>query len=246
VIYIWCSRFSEGAKALAAEINTQNYWAKYRRGEIRGLEGGDMIVNWGEKYPFNTPPGVLILNQNQITNKMVELGRFKSAQVPCVEFSSRYQAGFIPRSAHHTCGNDLIQPPRFPAYYVRKYEFAREFRVHVVKSGEEYVSIRSGIKTPIEGQTPHPWIRSHAAGWYLNYGAVCQSAITNKVRNAAKEAVKSLGLDFAAIDVGVLANGNPIVLEANRAPGNEGNTTKKYAGIFIQLANKYQNSLEDR
>jgi hypothetical protein len=55
-----------------------------------------------------------------------------------------------------------------------------------------------------------------------------------KVREAAKQAVAAVGMDFGAVDVLVDNDGNPYVLEVNAAPGIGGTTGEVYAKAFIR------------
>lgn len=251
MIYVYCSRASDGARGLTTEINKLGYWAsRYRRGIIP-LALGDLLINWGEAYPSTIPPGVKVLNKTIESNKLRELQKLKERNVACPEFTTDSNAvgmAWIKRRANHQGGSDLLNPPLRPDYWVKKYDFVNEFRVHIVRMWEGPTSVRAGIKVPRTTgftSTPHPWIKSYDAGWMLDYGSRCQTALKQKTRDAAKAALDALGLDFAAIDIGVLADGTPIVLEANRAPGNEGNTTKIYAQKFISLANREQEELDE-
>jgi hypothetical protein len=139
---------------------------------------------------------------------------------------------WLPRRNNHIGGNDLLQPPTSPDFWVRKEPFVREYRVHSFLGK----SIRAGIKSPREGfdaENPrrgfaqaHPWIRSHDGGWRIKYDGVSS---TTEHRALAKQAVAALGLDFAAVDIGEKADGSLLVLECNRGPGLEGGTIDAYA-----------------
>jgi hypothetical protein len=246
MIYIYCTRPSEGARELVREINAQGYWAKrtktlagvrfhHARGTL-SLPGGTSVRGLSHGLPtlttFNAPLSIQ------------ELQTLRTAGVCCPEVSLSPESNWLPRRNNHQGGSDLLRPPVNPDYYVKKYEITKEFRVHIFRSGEAYSSIRAGLKVPRDGvdsSARHPWIRSYDAGWRLDYGEACQLAIRQSVRDEAKKAIKVLGLDFGAVDVGVLPDGRPLVLEVNRAPGNEGNTTRTYATKFIERANQILN-----
>jgi hypothetical protein len=242
MIYIYCTRPSEGARELVREINAQNYWAK-RTKSFAGTgryRPGDLVVSWGDTCNRSVP-GVTYLNNKPRPTKYQELQTLHTAGVSCPEVSLSPESNWLPRKNNHQGGSDLLRPPVNPDYYVKKYEIRKEFRVHIFRSGETYSSIRAGIKVPRDGvdsSALHPWIRSYDAGWRLDYGQACQLEIRQSVRDEAKLAIKALGLDFGAVDVGVLADNRPLVLEVNRAPGNEGNTTRTYATKFIERANE--------
>jgi hypothetical protein len=249
MIYIYCTRPSEGARELVREINAQNYWAK-RTKSLAGTaryRPGDLVVTWGD-FCFHEKEGVTYLNRTPRPTKYQELQTLRTAGVCCPEVSLSPESGWLPRKNNHQGGSDLLRPPSNPDYYVKKYEITKEFRVHVFRSGETYSSIRAGLKVPRDGvdsSARHPWIRSYDAGWRLDYGQACQLVLRQSVRDEAKKAIKALSLDFGAVDVGVTPDGRPLVLEVNRAPGNEGNTTRTYATKFIEVANSLLNEGED-
>jgi hypothetical protein len=135
---------------------------------------------------------------------------------------------WLGRLRHHVGGNDLLNPPARPDFWVRKMDLRQEIRVHVF--GE--VSIRAGQKIPRAGvATPHKWIRSWDGGWMISYDG---TAVRQAHRDLAKRAIAALGLTFGAVDLGITAEGNAIVLEVNRAPGLEGNSITTYANAIVR------------
>jgi hypothetical protein len=132
---------------------------------------------------------------------------------------------WIGRSRNHVGGNDLLNPPSNPDYFVRMENLAQEYRVHIFKGR----SIRAGIKQPRAGVSPHPWVRSWDGGWMISY-----QGVREPVRVLAKQAVEVLGLDFGAVDIGQKSDGGLIVLEVNRAPGLEGGTIDAYANAIAR------------
>ncbi len=138
---------------------------------------------------------------------------------------------WLPRRNNHIGGADLLDAPAQPDYYSKKEDIVEEYRLHMFRGK----SIRAGKKTQEQfrpdGRTPsHPWIRSFDAGWKIRYDGFSS---TKAQRELAAAALKALGLDFGAVDMGKLANGNLIVLEVNRAPGVEGGTVESYARHII-------------
>jgi len=131
---------------------------------------------------------------------------------------------WLPRRNNHVGGNDLLRDYGFvPDYWSKKLDIVREYRIHSFLGH----SIRAGMKTYRDGiLDPHPWIRSWDGGWRIAYDGVTPR---QKHRNIAHAAIRALGLDFGAVDIGELADGNLIVLEVNRAPGLEGGTITNYA-----------------
>lgn len=149
-------------------------------------------------------------------------------------------ATWIGRSSNHTGGTDLLRG-NGADYWVRKEEFVREYRVHSflgrsIRAGKK--DLREGFTLPSAGQvwTPggtvaHPWVRSWDGGWRIVYDGVSLDG-RNAVRELAHNAVRALGLDFGAVDIGERANGTYAVLEVNRAPGLEGGTVTSYANAI--------------
>jgi len=196
----------------------------------RPLPPRSVVVSWGEPYRFPLPEGGVLLNPPEgFVGKMTELRRLKESGVKVPEMAFILPAPntgeWLARTRHHVGGEDLLHPPERPDFWTRKLNFTKEFRVHVWKG----LTMKVGMKVPMEGMEPHVWIRSRAAGWKISYGQDAQEAIRQKVRDAAKAATKVLALDFGAVDVGVCRDGTPVVLEVNRAPGADGATSMKYA-----------------
>ncbi len=225
MIYVYCSRDSISARALARALDGR----RIRR--IQPFAPGDLLVNWGEALQSE----VRSLNSACGRNKVTELARLQEAGVAVPLFTRSRpldENGWLARAASHHEGNDLQRPPAVPAMWTRYENLTHEFRVHVFKRGDEFVSIRLGAKFPRPGVYAHPWIRSWSAGWHILYNRDAQvlSEQTRGIRQAAKSAIQALGLEFGAVDIGVKArDGSPLVLEVNSAPGLEGRTLEVYA-----------------
>lgn len=139
------------------------------------------------------------------------------------------QATWLGRLRNHVAGNDLLNPPQTPHYYVKKLPLVAEYRVHSFRG----VSIRAGKKVKIEGAPSHEWVRSLLGGWKISYDGV---SIKQRHRDLAHLAVQALGLDFGAVDLGEDAGGKMVVLEVNRAPGLDGGTITAYANAIKRWA----------
>jgi hypothetical protein len=126
------------------------------------------------------------------------------------------------RLNNHVGGEDILNPPASPDYWAKKDEFATEYRVHSFLGK----SIRAGKKVIRDGVPTHPWVRSWNGGWKISYDG---TTVKQRHRDLAHQAVKALGLDFGAVDIGERADGSLVVLEVNRAPGLEGGTIDAYA-----------------
>lgn len=138
---------------------------------------------------------------------------------------------WLARRNNHVGGSDLLNAPDAPDYYSKKENIVEEYRLHMFLGK----SIRAGKKvqkqTRPDGRTPpHAWIRSFDAGWVIDYNGF---ESTKAMRELAAAALKALKLDFGAVDMGKRADGSLLVLEVNRAPGIENNTTATYATKII-------------
>jgi len=134
---------------------------------------------------------------------------------------------WVGRNNNHVGGNDLLNPPRLPDFYVKKEVLKGEVRIHSFLGK----SIRAGVKAPREGVEQHPWVRSFDGGWRIVYDNFKSKGAQ---RELAAKAVEALGLQFGAVDIGIKEDGSLIVLEVNRAPGLEGGTVTAYAGAIQQ------------
>lgn len=232
MIYVYNPKGWKDPILLAQALRELGSEAKATRKDFL-LPRANLVINWGFRNPLDVG-----LNNAIVGNKLEELEKLKAAGVNTVNFSRERPnyadttIGFwLARRNTHRAGNDLAENLLIGDFYVQKISNVRhEFRVHVFKDK----SIRAGIKKAKEGA--HPWIRSLKQGWALDYGALCQQNINNKVRNAAKAAIAALGYDFGAVDVALLSDGKALVFEVNSAPGLlTKNTATAYAKHFKSL-----------
>jgi len=227
MIYIFNPKGWSSPKLLTKTLKGLGVDAKFTRKENLLFQAA-LVVCWGHSVhvPLTNP-----LNPKLIGNKLRELEKLREAKVNVPNFSTLKVENWLVRTLNHKAGSDLIQNLEQGDYYTEKIEnIKHEFRVHVFKGK----SIRVGIKRPKENA--HPWIRSLERAWYLDYGTFCQDNITKKVRYAAKKAVKALGYDFGAVDIGLLENKKVVVFEVNSAPGLAiNNTSLAYARHIKQF-----------
>lgn len=226
MIYVFCPKNSTGARDLATAVGGKRIKVPLP------FKGDDVVVMWGACL-IGIPDEVKVLNNVPPLNKISELTRLLHNGVPVPPFSTEkpLEGGWLARVKNHQGGKDLLSGRKVGDFYVKKLPLVKEFRVHVWKGQ----SIRLGMKVP-RREKIHPWIRSYDGGWKLSYGKDAQEGLVKGVREAAKKAVKALGLDFGAVDVGVTEDGTVYVLEVNRRPGLEGNTTKAYALHLKEVA----------
>jgi hypothetical protein len=158
------------------------------------------------------------LNRDNARRVITQLQAFLATPVPV-------PMTWLARRFNHVGGADLLQPPPQPDYFSKKEDLREEYRIHCFDGK----SIRAGVKVPREGTQPHAWIRSLDGGWRIRYD---EFASKKAMRELAAQAVAALGLQFGAVDIGKKADNSLIVLEVNRAPGLEGNTTTVYANAI--------------
>ncbi len=231
-VHIYHKRPSTSASALASQLRCTHGVLGYR-------PTGAKVLNWGE------PSGVAEALNQSFVNKLIQLEKLRAAGVPTLLTSRAtacLQTGvWYPRTLSHHEGIDILKCLRgeeAPAYYTKYEPTTQEVRYHIFRGA----SIRCGIKQAIHPMASHPHIRSHRNGWNILYGAAALNGLTRQVRdasrNAAKNAVNALGLDFGAVDVGIRADGSPVVFEVNTAPGIEGRTLELYAENIARWAGR--------
>lgn len=263
MLYVYRSKYSEGAEELAYALTGAGVPARYIRKERELVPGRDRLICWGRAYPLPVPAGVPALNNLAPNSKFTDALKLKDAGVRTIEVSrgipparvtpltfdvpgranlSRDQlrdliadltvkvnlpdppaATWIARTNDHIGGNDLLRGVQRPDYWSKKEDIRSEIRIHSF-AGK---SIRAGVKKVggPHAANAHQWVRSYDGGWIIDYaGFSAQQA----QRDLAASAVAALGLQFGAVDIGVLADGTSMVLEVNRAPGIEGNSTEAY------------------
>lgn len=224
-------RPSESARALVRGIREAGAPCARIKQHIRRVSPGDLLVYWGAD-PIPHPANVRTLNEKVRINKRQQLLCLYGAGINVPELYDAPGPGRIGRTYRHVGGEDILlnHPPH---YWTQKLEIDREFRIHVFRG----MSIRAGVKVPRPNVQVHPWVRSYTGGWRLDYGAACQRTLVKGVRSIAKRAVAALGLDFGAVDVGLVRNA-PVVLEVNLAPGlDEGPSVDAYVRHILAVYN---------
>ena len=247
-IHIWCPRQSAGARSIRDALRSEGIAAfkSPASGRIwkflRRLRDGDIWINWGEPphrsltydtYDFwrRGVPSVYLNEQVRWFNKRDQLIHLASRGISVPEVFDSGGDGRIGRSYGHRGGSDLLAGTGRD-YWVQRLDIHHEIRVHVFRG----LAIRTGVKVHREGfADPSTWIRTWDGGWTLDYSKA--RAVRNSRRELAKEAVLALGLDFGAVDIGVLGDGRPVVLEVNTAPGVDGpQSVGAYVRHFKELA----------
>lgn len=246
-----------------ASQGARNLVRALRHGAIRVRErgsysprGNDLIVNWGNpRVPgwWNRNARTNVLNQPEAVrntiNKIRTFQLLSKAGVPTPAFTTRIseartffktpESKVLCRrtvSAHSGRGitiarnpNALVAAPLYVKYVPKE----REYRIHVLDGRAidyEQKLLRTG-ETPSDDER---LVRSHRHGWiYARNGIVPPS---HAALDASITAVRALGLDFGAVDLGVHSKFGVKVYEVNSAPGIEGTTVTRYATEINRLA----------
>ena len=228
---------SISAKRLARSLGVLRVWPTYN------ARRKDVIVNWGSSTPphfrwmeqdLNKPHNIALASNK--LNTFLEYRTKSFIHVPqwttnpneaqhwldlglktyCRKLLSSHSGnGIVVCNA----GDTLISAPLYTLHTKHK----DEYRVHIFK-GEVLDVQKKKRKLGFTGSSSG--IRNHSSGWIYARSDV---AIPDMLCPIAIQAVKLLGLDFGAVDIGHKVNDNKFfVFEVNTAPGLEGSTLDKY------------------
>jgi len=224
----------------------------------------DIIINWGRSNLGDYGNGALcdVYNDRyavqRAVNKLETYRLLTEAGVPTVEWTTdgavayewcsalpgpmdrvagfarthltgRGGAGMVPIRGGTEYGPEGDVWPRAPLY-TRYFKKRREFRVHVW--GNQMIDLQEKRKR--RGADADRYIRSHDNGWiFARQGVTCPAAVSE----ASVAAVRALGLQFGAVDIGWNEHyQRPCVFEVNTAPGIEGTTVSAYVNKIKELA----------
>jgi hypothetical protein len=240
VIYIYSSTKSSAAYELVRacdgtrlrNFDGMDFWIGSKRVEFTEA---DIVVPWGSRLP--DMDGVRVCNYHKPFTRnwsLTYLQRMGMSTVPI--FSYQFDRTAVPRLEGSVGGNDLLNPPspKDAHYYTQMVPLTKVYRVHSF-AGK---SIRAGVKVIREGfklaspgkwelssRLAHPTIMTYEAGWRVNY----DFSSTKALRTIAHKAVKSLGLTFAAVDIGEKSDGLLLIIKVDPSPRIEGGTVIAYA-----------------
>lgn len=248
---------SRSAKALATALGIKRVKPD---GNYR-LKRGHTLINWGNsKWPefldaARFPADYIInhilnhpLNVAISANKLaafevmhehgVNIPRYTTSRDVARGWIQNRECGVVLRqvlNGHSGRGilltSNLEQFDSYPdvPLYVEYIKKKHEYRIHVFK--EEVIDIQQKKRRLGHGGEVNNQIRNHHTGWVY-----CRDDINtphSSILDNAVAAVKSLRLDFGAVDV--IWNDHhqtAYVLEVNTAPGLEGTTLNKYVEVF--------------
>lgn len=239
MIYLLCSRDSDTAKALVAELNGIKEGTAKRIRSIKPLldiKGNNLVVCWGQPGGFvqeNVP--FKVLNNRHIESKFRELELLKEGGVWTVEFSrNKHWSDSLARKEHHREASDLLAGLEKGDFYTEFTPMDDEFRVHVIKG----LVVRIGKKVP-RTSNYNLRFRSWNAGWRIAYSVDWRTdELVTLLRGTARRAISAVDYDFGAVDIGIRSHDKrAVVFEVNSAPGLEGGTIERYAEKFMEVHN---------
>jgi glutathione synthase/RimK-type ligase-like ATP-grasp enzyme len=182
-------------------------------------------INWG-RYKAETPLNPNIRNS---TDKLKMRQLFREHKVPApILWDSPYEVVFpcVARTREHSRGRGfwLCNNPREldeaisqgAVIFMEYIEAPKEFRVHIFQGK----SIRISEKSFYDDENPHNYVTIKPTVRRRRY-----------IREAARQAVEAVGLDFAAVDV-LATDDQAFVLEVNAAPSLGGTMPSVYAQAF--------------
>ena len=228
---------SVSAKRLARSLGVLRVSSSYN------ARRNDVIINWGSSAPphfrwmeqdLNKPNSIQLACDKLTTFHMLEENGFEHIPqytiskdiakhlidmgdtIYCRTTTTGHSGRGIVIASH---SNELINAP----LYTVKTKHKHEYRVHVFK--DKVLDVQ--MKRKRNGSLGGSGIRNYNNGWVY---ARAEIAPPEELLSSSIDAVKLLGLDFGAVDIGHrLIDNKFFVFEVNTAPGLEGTTLDKYS-----------------
>lgn len=117
-------------------------------------------------------------------------------------------------------------------FYVPYVKKTRELRVHVMNG--KVIFLQEKLKKNGH-EDRDPYIRSHLRGWVFGFKHLEEKPVDPSVLDIGIKAVKALGLNFGAVDIGWSKEAQATVFEVNTAPGIEETSLVKYVEAFKRI-----------
>lgn len=208
------------------------------------IKSTDIVVNWGSSKMKPLPDNTVLNLPASVAlaaNKLSAFAEWNLVDVKTVDWTSSKSVvqGWLDEGNTVVVRNKLTghsgegiiilekgqEVPDAPLY--TKYVFkTKEFRVHICN--DQVIDVQQKIRDP--EKEPTTWkVRSHENGFMYVRNNVQPSENRD---NLAVAAVRSLNLDFGAVDIIEDKKGVFYVLEINTAPGLEGQTLESYQKAF--------------
>jgi glutathione synthase/RimK-type ligase-like ATP-grasp enzyme len=232
---------SAGAKALATSLGVKRVRPTY------DARRRDVIINWGNSSPAGFKGSVTDLNTHAAIalacnklNTFRTLSSFGFEHLPDWTTRQALAVDWVDEGHKVYCRTSLtghsgsgiviandIEDLVVAPLYTKATKHKHEFRVHVFKG--EVLDVQQKKRKHGSGSSGSG-IRNHANGWIY---ARCDIDIPTGILEASVDAVRILGLDFGAVDIGYReVDGKVFVFEVNTAPGLVGTTLTKYTNAF--------------
>lgn len=238
---------SRSAKALCAALKI-----KQIKHQGKDIDGG-YVINWGSSgfertvfydellnHPDAVANAVNKLQAFQLLQGMVAIPEYTTCSLEAAKWLAEGRTVVCRHTLTGHSGNGIeiingdVDVPIAPLY--TKYIFKQsEYRVHVFQGNAFFVQ-KKVRKNDVPDDKVNWKVRNHQNGFVYAHKDII---LTDKLREIAINAVKSLGLDFGAVDIMETKKGNVSVLEVNCAPGLEGTTLDKYVEQFTIFKDKY-------
>lgn len=198
---------------------------------------------------------------NNSINKFTALNIFKNANIPTIDFSSLKEDAeqwindgnivFCRTLVNSYQGKGIVIANKLDELvdaplYTRRFKKKWEYRVHVCL--DEAIKVQqkrrlSPEKLAERGITySEGLIRSYNNGYIFSNSLdhSIDDEVYQSICNISIDAVKALGLDFGAVDIGVSKSGKIAVFEVNTSPGIEGGTVQCYIDSFRRFIDELQ------
>ncbi len=244
---------SKSSRVLATALGCKRIQMK--RGTYKGYRN-HVVINWGSQVALESHRRChSVLNKPECiltaSNKLKAFRAFTEASVSTIEYTtSRNEAyqwqsdGYTvfsrtTLSGHsgsgivinkHDC--EFIEPAPL---YTKNFKKEREYRVHVIH--DRLIAIQQKkLKKPEDRQDPEAevdnYVWNHASERVFVRNSIDYEGIDKDAMvTIAKDAVKSLGLDFGSVDIGTRGS-EIVVFEVNTASGLTGSTIEDYRKAF--------------
>lgn len=219
-----------------------------REGSKYQYREGDTVINWGAYGRPAVLANVPVVNPFEAvriaSSKLSTFRRLNEANVPTLEWtqdgnvaqgwlgSTKVVARDVDRGSqgegtHVYKVEERLENPH--VFYTRYFRKQREFRIHVVRGLVifEQEKLRKKDTDDVD-----KYIRSHGRGWCFAFKHLGTNPIPKECKDVAIAAVRSLGLDFGAVDLGYHSRNGIAVFEVNTAPGIEETSLKTYVEAF--------------
>lgn len=234
--------WSRSAKILANGLNATRIRAN-------SIIGYNPVINWGNtNMPtwrnriINHPDNVALA-----VDKIACLRTLKEHNVNCLDYTTNKQEAkqwldsghmVLARkliSSHSGAGIVIVNPEDYliDARLYTKYKRKRnEYRVFVMKDRIVDYSMKRRVENWEDLPNFNKYIRNYCNGWVF-----CRDNInlSDKAKEISINAIRALGLDFGAVEIGETKNGECFVIEVNTAPSLDGITTRdRITRAFIE------------